>query len=152
MNEEFNKKVSEKEITGRRIFYKFLKDNKNINGIIKFKKGTYAPIDAQLTANTNITADIEIKTRSSMKYNDCILEKIKKDELMNYSDNVLKLYVAIYTDERKIIIWNLNEIDFDELPVDKMLLHKSTWGYGQNDYKEKEVYHLSFEKGKIYDI
>lgn len=146
-----NNKFQEKEIKGRILFYKFLKANKSIHGNIKFTKGEFDGVDAQLTANTNITADVEIKVRSSMKYGDCFLEIFKYNEIMTYSTNKEKLYVAIYPNEGKLVIWNLAKINMDEITKDYQLMNKS---YCNDPFYKvyKQVYHLPFDKGKTFSL
>lgn len=149
------RKADKYEKAARIIFFEWLKRNKKINGKVHFTKNQFDNIDAQLTANTTITCDVELKIRNYSGttgtfegLTDCIMDARKYNSLMQ-APNDIKLYVAIWPMYGVMVIWNLNKIDISSVPQGLRFVTDSDMsGRIKKVYNKK--YYLPMGLGKKY--
>lgn len=136
MKSDKQKEYDEQELKDRTIIKKYLCENylHITNPDYIFPTVTDYPVDIYFTATTINNREIpyvgEIKEREypladpKNKITYWMLELKKLNDLKN-EKNHIPLYINFFPNNR-ILVWNLNKIDFSKLEIKEMLLEKNT--------------------------
>lgn len=157
MKSDKQKEYDEQELKDRTIIKKYLCENylHITNPDYIFPTVTDYPVDIYFTATTINNREIpyvgEIKEREypladpKNKITYWMLELKKLNDLKN-EKNHIPLYINFFPNNR-ILVWNLNKIDFSKLEIKEMLLEKNT--LEDNGKVMKKFYDLPSDKATL---
>lgn len=157
MKSDKQKEYDEQELKDRTIIKKYLCENylHITNPDYIFPTVTDYPVDIYFTATTINNREIpyvgEIKEREypladpKNKITYWMLELKKLNDLKN-EKNHIPLYINFFPNNR-ILVWNLNKIDFSKLEIKEMLLEKNT--LENNGKVMKKFYDLPSDKATL---
>lgn len=141
-----------------KVFSAFCDTFKSVKWTADFKdnKDQFCGIDLQLTAMTKSklnTYDCELKSRVTLNdfriAKDCFFEFEKWYKLVEF-DNDKKLYIVIYPNCNKIVIWNVCKELFRKSEKDYIEMKRNTCK--GEDTKTKLVYKFRIEDAQVFNF
>lgn len=138
-----------------KVFSAFCDTFKSVKWIADYKDSSdkYCGIDLQLSAMTKsklTTYDCELKSIHLNKFlSYCFFQTEKWYSLLEW-DNENKLYIAIYPNHNKIVIWNVNRELLRKSEKEYQAMKKNTC-IGSEDVT-KQVYKLKISDGKVFNF